>query len=414
MPIHLGVNDIVQKNEVISVLLQTGICGSIAAETKDEHNPLITLRKEKVEKMLLALNQKPMLKRSLLTEYNSLSADIAKLLALNVLREEDNRIYVNFTLFSRKDKEIVTAVSDRYARGLAKTIANIKNKIFDVLERYPNQNVSVEKLAFMIVGCYFLDWGALRLLREWGVIVSKDQPGGNRYTLWAEEKVEGSLKAVYWGGHSLQAGDYLWHSFGDHHSPRYSFPDILYRNPDHRFDGSDAYKRLLFQKRIELAEELAQLLDTIGKAGCSVKRLQEQLGWGSYKLEQSLAMLEQMSYIANNDGQLSLLIPYFTAEDVKMMTEAVLLLLPVLRQWVDENISAIEADLGSTNPIKNKVPFNEVFIQVWHYIFGLTNKYLAEEGLIYDTYAAGFKHPGHMPALIKGRILEQMVGDLGE
>ncbi len=77
-----------------------------------------------------------------------------------------------------------------------------------------------------------------------------------------------------------------------------------------------------------------------------------------------------------------------------------------IKGWVEDNIEKLEVSLQEIRPIKNGVAFEEVFVQVWHGIFGLVNKKLAHEGLIFDTYSRASEHKGYLPGLVKGDVLD--------
>ncbi len=394
--------------------MKYGICGNLAG-TRPEDNPYTSLKNEAVQVALFRLNEEPQPKDRVLTDPD-IGTDMRRLLNLGFLREDGDRLRVNFTLFSRDDKELVTRVSQRHAEGLAEEIDARRAQVFEVLSNYRNPLVSPERLAFMIIGCYFLDWGALDLLNDWGIINSrKKQAGDTEYTLWGEADVSGSLKAVYWGGHSMRVGPYLLHTFGDHSLRRYSLPDLLWARPKVDFDGVDDFQSLLSQKRAELGEELGLLLHTVGYEGVTRQGLTDELQWDEGKLEDAIRFLAATGYLAGTDGSagddgatIRLLIPYFTEADIDIMVASINIVISVLKQWLEESLAAVERDLAGLNSIRNEVPFSEVFVQVWHYIFGYTNKELACRGFLFDTYCEGSTHPGHVPAMLVGNVLKQV------
>jgi len=179
--------------------LKFGICGDLDRHnTSSEDNPLVTLRKSRIGDMIQELNRDPKSKKELLDENEDISDEIDKLLRLNVLKEKDGKVFVNFTVIDQKDNKIIFDVCEKYASGLAKEFLEKKEHIFNILGSYGNPRVEKEKLVFMIIGCYLLDWVSLELLSDWDVCDHrKQQAGDNKYVLWGESEIEGVLKSVY-------------------------------------------------------------------------------------------------------------------------------------------------------------------------------------------------------------------------
>ncbi len=390
--------------------VQFGICGDLDwHNTSVEDNPLVTLEKEEVKELIFELNRNPKEEEKFFSEYKELEEDIKKLLRLETLKIRDGKLYVNFTFLDEKDNEFMFDVCEDYAEDLVEKIISKEEKIATVLSRYENERVEKEKLAFFIIGCYFLDWGSLTFFREWDIANNlKPQPGGNEYILWGEKQDEGMLKEIYWGGHMIPDMGYIFQTFGDHHSDtqRNTLPDILHRFKDFDFPGGEEYRSLLFEKRKELASELAEIISLIGKEGINAEEL-EKLMQDSFS-KKHLSLLEKLHYVEEEEGTYYLLIPYFTEEDLEMIADCIYPFVPILKNWLDENWEDVREDLQETRPIKNGVPFDEFFIQAWHYIFGSVNKKLARKGFIYDTYSEESKHKGYLPAVSEKRVLSAL------
>jgi len=388
--------------------VQFGICGDLDwHNTPSEDNPLVTLKKESVKELIFELNRDPKEEEELFSEHKELEEEIKKLLRLETLKKRDGKVYVNFTFLDKKDNEFMFDVCEDYAEDLVEKIISKEETITTVLSRYKNDRVEKEKLAFFIIGCYFLDWGSLTFFREWDIANNlKPQPGGNEYILWGEMQDEAMLKEIYWGGHMIPDVNYIFQTFGDHHSDtkRNTLPDILHRFKDFDFPGGEEYRSLLFDKRKELASELAEIINMVGKDGIDAEELAESIREPLSK--KHLSLLEKQHYIEEEEGTYYLSIPYFTEEDIDMIVDCIEPFVPVLKNWLEDNWEDFREDLKETSPIKNGVPFDEFFIQAWHYIFGSVNKKLARKGLIYDTYSEESKHKGYLPALSEREALD--------
>jgi len=394
--------------------IQFGICGNLDwPNTSAEDNPLVTLKKESVKELIYELNREPKEEEELFSEYKELEEDIEKLLRLGTLKKRDEKVYVNFTFLDEKDNELIFDVCEDYVDDLVEKIISKEETIQTILSRYENDRVEKEKLAFFIIGCYFLDWGSLTFFREWDIANNlKSQPGGNEYILWGEKQDEGMLKEIYWGGHMIPDMDHIFQTFGDHHSDtkRNTLPDILHSFNDFDFSGKEQYRSLLFQKRKELASELAEIISLVGKDGIDVEELEKEIG--DSLSDKHISLLEKLLYIEEDKGTYYLLIPYFTEEDAEMIADCIKPFIPDLKHWLDDNWEDLREDLKETRPIKNGVPFDEFFIQAWHYTFGSVNKKLARKGIIYDTYSHKSKHKGYLPGIGEKEVmgaLENMV-----
>jgi len=390
--------------------IQFGICGDLDwHNTSAEDNPLVTLKKERVKELIYDLNRNPLKEEKLFSKYEELEEEIKKLLRLETLKKREGKVYVNFTFLDEKDNEFMFDVCEDYVEDLVEKIISKEETIQTVLSRYKNDRVEKEKLAFFIIGCYFLDWGSLTFFREWDIANNlKSQPGGNEYILWGEKQDEGMLKEIYWGGHMIPDVNYIFQTFGDHHSDtkRNTLPDILHRFKDFDFPGGEEYRSLLFEKRKELASELAEIINMVGKDGIDAEELEESIR--EPLSEKHLSLLEKQHYIEEEEGTYYLTIPYFTEEDIDMIVDCIEPFIPVLKNWLDDNWEDFRNDLKETRPIKNGVPFDEFFIQAWHYIFGSVNKKLARNGFIYDTYSEKSKHKGYLPGIAEKDVLESL------
>ncbi|MFW6176320.1 MAG: hypothetical protein ACOC40_01335 [Thermoplasmatota archaeon] len=111
--------------------LKFGICGDLDRHnTPREDNPLVTLRKSEVRDMVEELNRIPKSKKELLYENEDISDEIEKLLRLNVLKEKDGKVFVNFTVIDEKDNGIIFDVCEKYASDLAENF--LDNKKTDI------------------------------------------------------------------------------------------------------------------------------------------------------------------------------------------------------------------------------------------------------------------------------------------
>lgn len=58
--------------------------------------------------------------------------------------------------------------------------------------------------------------------------------------------------------------------------------------------------------------------------------------------------------------------------------------MPEVLSLVKNSYNELEPDLGDITPFRNNISMMEVFGEVWHWIFGQTNRLLVDRGIIYD------------------------------
>jgi len=82
-----------------------------------------------------------------------------------------------------------------------------------------------------------------------------------------------------------------------------------------------------------------------------------------------------------------------------MMDDVLRISRQIFSDWLAANYEPIREDLAGITPLRYGVPYDEVFTQVWHYLFGIANKRLVENGLLADPYAPDRKFKGFVPAV---------------
>jgi len=70
-----------------------------------------------------------------------------------------------------------------------------------------------------------------------------------------------------------------------------------------------------------------------------------------------------------------------------------------MTRWHEENYDRIVAALADLTPIRNGVPFERVYTEIWHFIFGIANRHLVEAGLFADPYSGNRRHQGFLPVI---------------
>ena len=378
------------------------------------YNPYTYCNLREVQLLLLDMAEQPMTGEEITARLGESKASIDDLLRLEIIRQEGDRYYINFPLFTDRDQRLITRVADIYSQKLADSISQKKEEIYRLLEGYRPTGVEPSKLGFIMIGGLILDLGGLRLLREHGYIVhGAEKPGGNRYILNAQEVTEFSLKEIYWGCHSDDVNGITLMTFGDHHfeTVRNGFPDLRWGLG--RRLGTSLRKELpelygtelltvLNDQMNSFLEDVVTILLRLKESPAGLPELEKATSFDRDYLEHILSFLVKIRYISQEGETYHLLIPVLTEADQEMFQKIGGMVSEEILNWLQTYYERIKEDLKDISAVRNRVNYGEVFNMLWHYFFGYTNKFLARSGLIYDTYSAPQGFTGFLPAVLSG------------
>ena len=335
---------------------------------------------------------------SLYERFRDVSALLDNLFRVQALREEGDKVFLSFTLHTREDHGLIYDRAWQHSAALAESLSARWPAIAEAVSACRRAGPDLAKYAFIVVGCFSLDWGSLRELARLGYMsTGKDQTGG-RFTVNAQEKVDLDLKGIYWGGHTDVSEGVALLSFGDHACVRKTLPDAIWRYPfrvSPQFDSPET-KRLLSSYMDVLKRDAARLLRAqvrkdaaVGpEVACSTEAL--------------AAWLQHLGYLQNGD----VAVPYFLAEDAPAAHSVRNLVFREVADWCAKHYERLKSDLSQITALRHGVDYSEVFIDLWHWVFGLTNKRLAEKGLIFDPYSPGHETPGCVGAVAEDPVLK--------
>ncbi len=369
----------------------------------DEFNPFFVARQKLGLELLYALNKRPMNMNKICSILKISRKQAMKLLnswtGINAIREESGVYHVNFAIFTKEDLMILAQTSEPIASELVERIGNHAERIISLAKDFSAaKQVQTEKLLFAALGCFILDWSGLKTLEEEKLLVkNKPQPGNRNYLLFAREEVDQKTALrlydkMYWGSHSDTSDAYTFTSFGDHQGIRYAFPDVLwtlqashkaaqsfFKSPSWMIEKISTITQLCSKKMLRDTAFLLFRLNA--EETISIKELTENSVeiW----MRNLVRLLEDMNYIVCEKGQLKLNYPIFADDDKKIVEQIADIILPLVTQTMRQNYSTLERALSNTTPVRNKIAFNEVLNEAWHWIFAQTNKILAEKGFLY-------------------------------
>lgn len=176
------------------------------------------MKKPNVQRVLLNIAEKPRDRASVSAALQDSGVKIEDLLALRLIRIDQDRCFINFTLFTAEDVRKVRAVSESYAASLAREFVLRRADIEKTLAAYSAPGADVKAVAFIVLGCAALDWDGLNLTASLGYrMKGAARPDGN-FVPYADERTDLSRQKIYWGSHNNSHGRFGITSFGDHHS----------------------------------------------------------------------------------------------------------------------------------------------------------------------------------------------------
>jgi hypothetical protein len=379
----------------------TYICGD--SGPLDDFNPFSVVTQKRAPEVLSLLNEHPMsLNRiSSLLKLNKAQAShlLKDLIRIRTVKEESGIYGVTFAIFTRKDLFILQRATHPMASLMTDSIASRANEIMSLARNLSSaEQVGRDKLLFAALGCFVLDWLGLKILEEEGILIkSKPQPGNRNYVLFARERIDPktSMKLydrMYWGSHSDTIDDLVFTSFGDHSGIRYAFPDIIWN-----LKASPKIAQKFHKMPVWVSEKISTLTESLSK------RFLKDIGFLLFKIKNARSISEEdlelesekrgtldlanllvdMNYVTRKKGTFRLNYPVFATKDKMVIEQLGNLIFPLFTEIIKQNDADLRRALRNISPLKNKVAFEEVLNEAWHWTFAQTNRILADRGFFY-------------------------------
>jgi len=285
---------------------------------------------------------------------------------------------------------LMRQVANPAGASLAAALLSERSQFDAAFARYDLANIDRGLLAMALVGCVVLDWDGLDVTAEDGLRVPPVQrPNGDKFLMsMIESAPDLSVRALYWGSHSEGTSDrnVVLTTFGDHENPRrLGFPDL-----NSRVSGANLEE---FAPQ-DVARRLASILhDGIEGEQDEAGRIMMRLREGPAPAEalggtaNTIRLLQALRYIQTIDGACRAHIPVFSAvRDGAMLEDVRARGRRIMRDWLRENYAPLRDRLGELRSVRAGVPYDVVFTQIWHDLFGWANYHLVQDGFLYDPY----------------------------
>lgn len=340
---------------------------------------------------------------------------LSDLLHVRLIRPDGDRYAIGFAYFTADDMRRIYAVADRAAPSLAAAYRARKSEFDRIFSRYPVSTVPRDRIAFVLISGFCLNWDGLEVTRELGyrrpVWVEGD---GYRYSFWASETVaQRDYREVYWGSSTFppQPAEYAFSSFGDPDSdPRMNMPDLLFMPPKEMAPAVGAaagrvgvHDEDAFGMHFEqvlgssVATKVSAVLFALREKPQTSAQLEAEAEDSTQAL---LALLTEVQYVsADGRGVYHLTVPVFDRGDKGLVTDTIALSRAIMRSWLRQHLPEMKRELSGLTAVANGLPFEAVFTQIWHEIFGQVTRDLAQSGVTASAYGQDVRYKGSLSVL---------------
>lgn len=325
------------------------------------------------QRLLLKLAAGPLNQAAVEASLKGTSVTMEDLTGLRLVRQEGNRVFLNFGLFTTADIKRVKDASEPYGRSLAEAVLSHRHEIEKILETYDAPGVDRKAVAFLIMGCASLDWDGLDVTEQRGYRKATDTKPDGKYVPHAEEISTNSVKGIYWASRGQAYGQTHITTFGDDDAKRLNLPSGF-------------------------GEPLARLALSLRHSPKSKEEMINE-GLSPMDAERLPPILAAFDYVVERNGRYYAKVPLLTKKDEAMTQQLRLLGRKIMEEWLAANYSKIKSDLSDLSLTKAGVPFEEGFSMIWHYLFGIANNKLVEAGLFADPYGKDQKFKGYIPVV---------------
>jgi DNA-binding MarR family transcriptional regulator len=131
----------------------------------------------------------------------------------------------------------------------------------------------------------------------------------------------------------------------------------------------------------------------------SVGELAAETGIEAGNVAAILDLLEIAEYVGRREDRFASRVLVLTEEDRDMVRTMVSRTRDIVAEWHEANYDSVRDRLSHLTPIRSGVPFEMVYTEVWHFVFAVANRSLAERGFFADPYAEERTYKGFLPAV---------------
>ncbi len=395
--------------------LSFGIIGSVSPTTPLTHNPSYLLSLPEVQKLMIQSAQTPKAQAEIKSTLAESDISLEDLLESGLLEQEGDVFKISFILFLKEDLVVIRDVCEELASSLAKRYLAESSEFRNLLAQTSNPHHVLEEVAFILIGCFSLDWDGLQITEELGYwLEPMETELGDRYVAWAEERKPEDARKIYWGSHNDYYTDCVLTTFGDHGGlSRPGFPDLAWRmnNRIYQLDLAPEIEHNLvrsFSPFVSLfTEQVGLIMLALAQNNVQPQALADEIGLDHEHLYALLDLLDDLNYIQIAPTNIRPIIPVLLAKDAEIVEAILTRSGKILVDWLPTHMDMLRERLAGITPLAYGLPFELIFSQIWHYLFGIANRQLVKGGLFADPYHPDRRYPGFIPAVWHPTVLPE-------
>ena len=398
--------------DAASATFFSGYAGSLPADPRDKARTYFDM--PAVRSLIAMAEDGPVEAATVERVLAGSEATADDLIRVGLFRRDGGRYWLNFAYFTAEDMRTIYTLVDRLAPSLAAAYVRQRGELDRILARYPVRSVPRADLAFVLIAGISLNWDGLKVTQAMGyrkpILVTGD---GFRYSFWASEAIDGrSYREMYWGSSTFPAEELAWSfsSFGDADSdPRMNFPDLMALPADEILEPVRVAARSIgfrddeimgrrFENVLgdEILDPVSTILFELRKGPAGVADLSRAIGGDAKPL---LALLTEIEYVRRDGGLYRLRVPVLDESDRAMVDEALRWNRGILSVWLASHHSEMRRELTGLTAMRAGLPFEALFTQIWHELFGAVTRELAQRRVIASAYTPGRRYKGSLSML---------------
>lgn len=358
--------------------IQFALCGGYGDD--DTLNPYVVTRPEARQQILSLINREHLTPEDIAESLNlgeeEVSRHLEGLQKAGLIDKAGARWKPSFAIFTIEDQERLEPLIKEMSNYLAKVV----EENTDIVRKthagcgFADHGFSLEDLAYILVGAYILDFGALTLERSDFLVAKKEMPGGAYVFAGFEGKLR-NLQSNWMWGHAHSYGTYTFFGHGElpPKGPRHAFPEQAYI---WRREGRTE------EQVTHRMHELGAILVALYEKPMAVRELAEETRVEQEELIDHLRLLQGLEYVRETGAWTSLSPVVNDAARVEVQNMVEEVWEGLLSMAVKPNWEHLERLYQGTSPQRNGIDIREAFNPIHHAIFEQALQLLMEREVI--------------------------------
>jgi len=364
-----------------------------------------------VQRLLLDIALKPRTEEYLSAALRETKVTSKQLLSLDLVRRNEGTYIINFLLFTKADGQRMREITESHAQILASALVKRRTEIEIILGQYQLPGVDPRAALYCMLGCFSLDWDGLALTAKRGYRKTNSffERIFTRTIIYGWEPTDQSSRGLYKGSHNTSYGKATLTSFGDHEiQPRHALPDVFWNRA--LYSGS---LKLKLQEVVKTSsekaagEQIGLLMLAMREGNKSLAELAELAGTGEEGARKLADLLIELGYITHYDNCYSPRIPVLSLLDSSVVRKIRAIGREEMEIWFESGYKQLHDELAELTPFRYGLDQTDFFYNIWHEIFGATNRKLVESGLFADPYSEFYGARGVIPLVFDSSLYEE-------